>query len=84
MKEKLCRPRDSDKLPFQLPNLKINNCEIKQSSSIKFLGLLIDENLTWVDHITIVANTFSKNIGLYIYIYIYIYIYKYIYISIYI
>ena len=38
--------RDKDNLPLQLPNLKISNNEIKRSSSIKFLGVLVDENLT--------------------------------------
>ena len=56
--------RDKDNLPLQLPNLKINNNEIKRSSSIKFLGVLVDENLTWIDHITLVENKLSKNLGL--------------------
>ena len=55
------KPRDKDNLPCQLTNLKINNNEIKRSSSIKFLGVLIDENLTWIDHITLVENKLSKN-----------------------
>ena len=58
------KPRDKDNLPLQLPNLKINNNEIKRSSSIKFLGVLVDENLTWIDHITLVENKLSKNLGL--------------------
>ena len=36
---------------------------MKRSSSIKFLGNLIDENLTWIDQIT-VENKLSKNLGL--------------------
>ena len=51
-------------LLLQLPNLKINSNEIKRSSSIKFLGVLVDENLTWIDHITLVENKLSKNLGL--------------------
>ena len=58
------KPRDKDNLPLQLPNLKINNNEIKRSSSIKLLGVLVDENLTWIDHITLVENTLSRNLGL--------------------
>ena len=58
------KPCDKDNLPLQLPNLKINNNEIKRSSSIKFLGVLADENLTWIDHITLVKNKLSKNLGL--------------------
>ena len=40
------KPRDKDNLPLQLPNLKINNNEIKRSLSTKFLGVFLDENLT--------------------------------------
>ena len=58
------KPRDKDNLPLQLPNLKTNNNEIKRPSSIKFLGVFIDENLTWKDHITLVENKLSKNLGL--------------------
>ena len=57
-------PRDKDNLPLKLPNLKINNNEIKRSSSIKFLGVLVDENLTWIYHITLVENKLSKNLRL--------------------
>ena len=58
------KPRDKDYLPLQLPNLKTNNNEIKRSLSIKFLGVLVDENLTWIDHITLVENKLSQNLGL--------------------
>ena len=58
------KPRDKDNLPLQLPNLKINNNQIKRSSSIKFLGVFVDENLTCIDHITLVENKLSKNLGL--------------------
>ena len=40
------KPRNNDKLPLQLPNLRINNYKIKRSLSIKFLSVLVDENLT--------------------------------------
>ena len=55
---------DDDSLPLQLPNLKINNYKIKRSSSIKFLDVLVDENLTWVDHIRAVENKLFKNVRL--------------------
>ena len=38
--------RNNDNLPLQLPNLRINNYKIKSSLSIKFLIVLVDENLT--------------------------------------
>ena len=35
---------DKDNLPLKLPILKINNFEIKRTTSMKFLGIMIDEN----------------------------------------
>ena len=52
-----------DSLPSQLPTMTFNNIEIKIESSIKFLGDIIDENLTWKNHIKVVENKISKNIG---------------------
>ena len=48
------KPCDKDNLQLQLPNLKINNYEIKISSSRKFCGVLVDGNVNWVDHKTVV------------------------------
>ena len=55
---------DKDNLPIKLPILKINNFEIKRTSSIKFLGIDVDGNISWNDHIHILGNKLSKNIGL--------------------
>ena len=52
-----------DSLPSQLPTMTFNNIEIKRENSIKFLGVIIDENLTWKNHIEVVENKISKNIG---------------------
>ena len=54
---------DKNNLPLQLPILKINNFEIKRTTSIKFLGIMVDENLTWNYHIHVLENKLSKNIG---------------------
>ena len=59
------KPPDKVNLPLQLPKLKINNYKIKRSSLVKFLDVLVDEGLTWVDHITTVENKHSKNLGLF-------------------
>ena len=53
----------SDNIPLKLPVLKINNCVIKRENAIKFLGVIIDENLTWKTHIHEVQNKVSKNLG---------------------
>ena len=42
----------------------INGFTIERESSIRFLGVWIDENLTWRDHIHTVKNKIAKNIGL--------------------
>ena len=53
----------SDTIPLILPSLKINNHTIKRETSIKFLGVIIDENITWRNHINYLSNKISKNIG---------------------
>ena len=52
-----------DSLSLQLPAMTLNNIEIKRKNSAKFLGVMIDENLTWKNHIEVVENKISKNIG---------------------
>ena len=52
-----------DSLPLQLPTFTFNNIKIKKGNSVKFLGVIVDENLTWKNHIEIVENKISKNIG---------------------
>ena len=49
---------------MQLLNLNINGFTIEHESSIRFLGVWIDENLTWRDDIHTVKNKIAKNIGL--------------------
>ena len=43
-----------DSLQSQLPTMTFNNIEIKTENSIKFLGVIIDGNLTWKNHIEVV------------------------------
>ena len=53
-----------DELPLKLPDLKIVNRVLKSQISIKFLGVMLDENISWKGHIKTVENKLSKNIGL--------------------
>ena len=53
-----------DDLPLKLPKLSINNQEIKRVSYTKFLGVLLDENLSWKEHIKYPENKIAKSIGL--------------------
>ena len=45
-----------------LPSLKINNVPIKRSQCSKSLGVLIDENLAWENHV----DALSKKIMLHL------------------
>ena len=51
-----------DSLPSQLPTITFNNIKIRENS-IKFLGIIIDENLTWKNHIDVAKNKIFKYIG---------------------
>ena len=47
-------------------NIKVilDNVELSRVNKTKFLGVLIDENLTWKDHIDAISKTMSRNIGM--------------------
>ena len=47
-----------------MPGLKISNGIIKKKSSVKFLGVILDENISWKDHIKTIEKKLAKNIGL--------------------
>ena len=51
-------------VPLQLPAITFNNNEIKIENSVKFLGVMIIENLTWIDHIKVTQNKIYKNAGI--------------------
>ena len=53
----------NNKILHMLPNRNITGFTVEHESSVKFLGVWIDENLTWRDHIHIVENEIAKNIG---------------------
>ena len=41
------KPSKRDDIPLLLPKLNINKSEKERSEFLKFLGLLLDENLCW-------------------------------------
>ena len=45
-------------------NLTINNITIKQTNTCKYLGIELDDKLTWKNHIDKVATKISKAIGI--------------------
>ena len=54
------KARENDNIPLKLPALFINDKEIEQVTSIKFLGVLTDEHLTWKEHITVTEKKKKK------------------------
>ena len=52
------------KIPLKLPALQIGNKIIERTPFIKFLGVILDENLSWRDYIKTVENKLAKNGGL--------------------
>ena len=53
----------STKIPKKLPMLVLNNTTLERFNLIKFLGVILDENINWNRHIEVVENKISKNIG---------------------
>ena len=53
-----------ENIPLKLPRLKIDNTEIERKDALKFLGILIDENLSWKKHIKTLESKLSCAIGL--------------------
>lgn len=51
-------------LPPNLPHLYIDNITIKRETVTKFLGVHIDENITWKYHIDTICTKISKSIGI--------------------
>ena len=49
-----------DSLALQLPTMTFNKIEIKRENSVKFLGVIIDGNVTWKNYIEEVENKISK------------------------
>ena len=45
-------------------NLVINKCSLNQVSEVVFLGLVLDEHLSWKSHISHLARKISKSIGI--------------------
>ena len=45
-------------------NVILGDMSLERVNSTKFLGVIIDENLTWKNHIEAISKTFSRNIGM--------------------
>ena len=58
-------PSKKDDTPLCLPKRIVwNDSEIQTEESIKFLGALLQQHLTWKEHINRTENKTTKNIGI--------------------
>ena len=53
-----------DDLPLKLPALKIADNKIERKTAIKFLGVMLNKNISWEEDIPTVETKLAKNIGL--------------------
>ena len=58
------KEKSKDNLPSVLPDLIINYTKTKRENSLKFVGVMIDENLTWKTRVELVENKISKSVGI--------------------
>ena len=53
-----------DDLPLKLPALKIPDNKIERKTAMKCLGVILDENIPWEEHICTVETKLAKGIEL--------------------
>ena len=47
-----------------VPNILINDCPVSKTDCIKFLGIMVDQHLSWRDHINYISKKVSKSVGI--------------------
>ena len=52
-----------ENIPLKLPLLQLNSNIIERENSLKFLGVILDEHLTWKKHVQLIDDKVSKNVG---------------------
>ena len=55
----------SPHLPSDAVSIKIGNLPIKQSRYVKYLGVLLDENLSWKYHLTELSKKLARTCGMF-------------------
>ena len=57
---------DQENISSKLPPLQLNDNIIERENSLKFLGVILDEHLTWKKNIQLIENEISKLLVLFI------------------
>ena len=58
------RTRIKQKCLITNPRLQIRNQNITSENNTQILGVIIDNKLKWLDHVTFIKNKISKSIGI--------------------
>ena len=58
------KPEIKDNLPLVFPDLFINDAKIKRENLPKFLGVIIDKNLTWKTHVKLCKYKILNSVGI--------------------
>ena len=45
-------------------DLKMGDCNLNKANNLKYIGVIIDDTISWVHHITYIKNKISKGIGI--------------------
>ena len=56
--------QSKSKIPHILPDLVMDNIKLERKNVTKFLGVLVDENLSWENHIDSINTKISKSKGI--------------------
>ena len=51
---------DQENISSELSSLQLNGNIIERENSLKFLGVILDEHLTWKKHIQLIENKVSE------------------------
>ena len=53
-----------DSTPESTPIIQVGNMMIRRVTKVKYLGLVVDENLSWDEHVEYISKKISRNIGI--------------------
>ena len=53
---------DQDNIPLKLPSSQLNSNIIERENFLKFLGVILNEHLTWKKHIQLIEIKVSKSV----------------------
>ena len=57
---------DQDNIPLKLPSLQLNGNIVEREYSLKFLGVILHEHLTWQKHIQLIETKSQKIMAFFI------------------